>query len=112
MFKKMFLFAAIACVGFVALAQESKTAEPSDTTPASCSVKIDGMTCGGCVTGAQKALLEIPGVINAKVDLASGIGEVEYDPKLIKPSDLLIAKLPETQSIAIVETGSQQKKKE
>lgn len=39
-------------------------------------LKIEGMTCGHCVSRVQKALDAAPGVRTAKVDLESGTAEV------------------------------------
>lgn len=33
-------------------------------------LKIEGMTCGHCKSSVQKALLKVPGVTQAEVDLA------------------------------------------
>ncbi len=39
-------------------------------------LKISGMTCGGCVGGVQQALAAVPGVANVVVDLDSGTAVV------------------------------------
>lgn len=39
-------------------------------------LKVDGMTCGSCVTSVTKALKRVPGVQDVEVDLASGIARV------------------------------------
>jgi copper chaperone CopZ len=41
---------------------------------------ITGMTCDHCVAHVTRALKEVAGVTRARVDLASGEAEVEYDP--------------------------------
>ena len=33
-------------------------------------IKIEGMTCGHCKSSVEKALLKVPGVTQAEVDLA------------------------------------------
>ncbi|WP_282433969.1 CopZ family metallochaperone [Desulfosporosinus lacus] len=33
-------------------------------------LKIEGMTCGHCKSSVEKALLKVPGVTHAEVDLA------------------------------------------
>jgi copper chaperone CopZ len=43
---------------------------------------ITGMSCDHCVSHVSKALKDVDGVINARVDLTSGEAEVEYDPVL------------------------------
>jgi copper chaperone CopZ len=40
---------------------------------------ITGMSCVHCVEHVTRALKEVSGVIRARVDLASGEAEVEYD---------------------------------
>lgn len=42
-------------------------------------LKIDGMTCGGCVNSVTRVLNETAGVSNAQVDLASGTATVQFD---------------------------------
>lgn len=42
-------------------------------------LKIDGMTCGGCVSSVTRVLSETTGVSNAQVDLASGTAVVQFD---------------------------------
>jgi copper chaperone CopZ len=39
-------------------------------------LKVEGMSCNHCVGRVQNALDATPGVIEAKVDLASGTAEV------------------------------------
>ena len=51
-------------------------------------VKIKGMSCNHCVMAVTKALNEIDGVRDVKVDLAKG--EATYDE--VKPVDLDIVK--------------------
>lgn len=43
-------------------------------------LKIEGMTCQGCVRSVEKKLSGVAGVQSAKVDLAAGKASVEYDP--------------------------------
>lgn len=42
-------------------------------------LKIEGMSCAHCVSAVTKALKEIPGVADAKVEI--GAAEVTYDPE-------------------------------
>jgi copper chaperone len=37
---------------------------------------VDGMTCGSCVTHVTEALLAVPGVVSARVELDAGVAEV------------------------------------
>ncbi|HEY1458454.1 MAG TPA: heavy-metal-associated domain-containing protein [Casimicrobiaceae bacterium] len=43
-------------------------------------MKVDGMTCGGCVASVTRVVKALPGVEAARVDLASGSAEVDFDP--------------------------------
>ena len=47
-------------------------------------IKVDGMTCGGCVTSIQNALGSHAGVSSSKADLDSKIVSVEFDPGMIQ----------------------------
>ena len=46
-------------------------------------IRVEGMTCGGCVNSVQNALSQREGVHQVTADLASGIVTVEFDPALI-----------------------------
>ncbi len=39
-------------------------------------LQVAGMTCGSCVARVNRALLSVPGVQGAEVDLASGLAHV------------------------------------
>ena len=43
-------------------------------------LKISGMSCGACVNHVTKALLSVPGVQSAVVDLASQSARVTGEP--------------------------------
>jgi copper chaperone len=47
------------------------------------SLKVDGMTCGGCVKSIQNALNEQNGINTATADLDNASVEVEFDSALI-----------------------------
>ncbi len=42
-------------------------------------IKVDGMSCGGCVKNVTGALLGVDGVSKAEVSLEQGQAVVEYD---------------------------------
>jgi copper chaperone len=42
-------------------------------------LKIDGMTCAGCVRSVKKVLEEVPGVHGAEVSLERGEAVVQFD---------------------------------
>jgi P-type Cu+ transporter len=43
-------------------------------------LNIGGMTCASCVAHVEEALQEVPGVVNASVNLATEKATVEYAP--------------------------------
>lgn len=58
---------------------------------ATCKLKIGGMTCGGCAAGVTNALTAANGVKKAKVDFATLLATVEYDPKVCTVEQLVSA---------------------
>ena len=40
---------------------------------------VTGMTCGGCVSRVKQAMLDVPGVYIAEVDLAKGVARASGD---------------------------------
>lgn len=42
-------------------------------------LKVTGMTCSKCVQHVKRALLSIPGVRTAEVDLAEGLARIEHE---------------------------------
>jgi len=49
--------------------------------------RVYGMTCASCVVRVEKALAEMPGVVSANVNLASGTALVEYEGD-VSPAEL------------------------
>lgn len=47
---------------------------------ATADIKIEGMTCEGCVKSLTRALQAVPGVQKVQVLLDEGRAEVTYDP--------------------------------
>ncbi len=54
-------------------------------------LKVTGMTCGGCVNNVTLALQAISGVSNVKVSLSAGEATVQYDEKSTSPTQLELA---------------------
>ncbi len=54
-------------------------------------LRVDGMTCNGCVRTIEKKLSATPGVVGAKVSLEGGSASVEYDPGRVQPAELVAA---------------------
>jgi copper chaperone CopZ len=59
-------------------------------------LKIGGMFCASCATGAEYALKEKKGVVSASVDYDSESGKVIYDPSKISKEELIQAVKPYT----------------
>ena len=51
-------------------------------------IKVQGMTCGGCVASVKRALQRIEGVENVEVSLADAQARVQYDPARVNESQL------------------------
>jgi copper chaperone len=54
-------------------------------------LKVEGMTCGGCVKSIQNALNEQNGINDATADLDSAIVKVEFDPAVIEENAIRAA---------------------
>ncbi len=59
------------------------------------SIKIEGMTCNGCVSSVSTALKNVDGVSKVNVSLKKGIADVEFDAQKtsIKKLETTIASL-------------------
>ena len=42
-------------------------------------IKIEGMSCAGCVASTRQAIQSVTGVHRVEVDLSAGQAEVEHD---------------------------------
>ena len=51
-------------------------------------LRISGMRCAGCAARIEKALRDVRGVIDANVDLGSGLAIVRYDPGLVRVEEI------------------------
>lgn len=51
-------------------------------------LKVEGMTCGGCATSIQNALNGHDGVTSAEADVAAGTVSVEFDSAVIRQAAL------------------------
>jgi copper ion binding protein len=51
-------------------------------------LKVIGMSCGGCAGNVEKALKGVSGVTKATVNLKAGSAQVEYDPDRVTENDL------------------------
>jgi copper chaperone len=50
-----------------------------------CTVKVTGMTCGGCEAAVKMAAKQIDGVKSATASYEKGLAEVTYDPAKTTP---------------------------
>ena len=54
-------------------------------------LKIDGMTCGGCVKSLTRVLSELDGVTQADVSLEKAQAVVSFDENKVQPGALVEA---------------------
>ena len=50
-------------------------------------IKVNGMTCGGCVNSVRKAVAAVDGVSSVDVSLPNAQATVVYDAARAKPAD-------------------------
>lgn len=75
------VFALIAGAGGTAGAQTGKSPANEIVT-----LKVTGMTCGGCEAAVQYAARKVDGVKAVKASSDKGIAEVTYDPAKTSPA--------------------------
>jgi len=46
-------------------------------------LRIEGMSCGGCVRNVTETLKALPGVAGAEVSLEQACAVVQYDPAIV-----------------------------
>jgi copper chaperone len=54
-------------------------------------LKITGMSCGGCVRSVTGVLKALPGVASVDVTLEPGEARVSFDPAQVSPAQLAAA---------------------
>lgn len=52
-------------------------------------LKVEGMTCAGCVRSIEKKLSTVAGVESARVDLGTGKATIEYDDTRAQADQLI-----------------------
>jgi mercuric ion binding protein len=65
------------------LATAASAAEPKRVV-----LDVPSMNCSLCPISVKKALERVPGVLDAKADLATGRAEATYDPDRVSPETL------------------------
>ncbi len=68
-------------------------------------LRVEGMTCAGCVRRVEKVLERVPGVAEARVNLATGRATVRHDPSQA-PLEVLLAAARDAGYPARLEEGS------
>jgi len=54
-------------------------------------IKVEGMTCNGCVRSVERKLSAVAGVESARVDLGTGKATVEYDDSRAQVDQMIAA---------------------
>lgn len=54
-------------------------------------LKVEGMTCGGCEFSVKKSLLKLDGVVKATADYKKGEATVSYIKDKVTPKELVDA---------------------
>jgi len=72
-------------------ADDGPSARETTGPPAALSLTVAGMTCAACVAGVERALVAVPGVTSAAVNLLLGRAEVTFDPLRADAGVLLAA---------------------
>ena len=85
--QKLALLAATVMCAVPALAEKPATKPAGKAAVAR--LKIEGMHCQGCAGGIVNQLMKLKGVQEAKVDAKTKIGQVKYDPAVVKPVALV-----------------------
>ena len=87
------VFAILVVIGVTVLVNTgSRAATPDDAQQApeaqktaACTLKVTGMTCGGCAAAVKSAAKKVDGVKEANVSYDKGLAEVTYDPTKTNP---------------------------
>ena len=51
-------------------------------------LKVTGMTCGGCTSTVARTLKSMPGVDDVNVSLSAGEATVQYDEQVTSPDQM------------------------
>lgn len=81
------LVQAVREVGYEATALEPGQEKTEETTW----LAVQGMTCASCVRRVERSLERVPGVLEARVNLAQEGARVRFVPELVEPQALLAA---------------------
>lgn len=81
---------AVAVVSLV-LGARPVRADPAAPGVASVTLRVEGMTCPACKAAVKTAIVRLPGVRDAKVDVAKKSATVEYDASKVSPQQMVEA---------------------
>lgn len=76
------LVAGLTAVPALATARQGST---QTAATKACTLKVTGMTCGGCASAVKKAATKVQGVTDATVSYEKGEAVVTYDPARTTP---------------------------
>jgi len=85
------LAAAVKKAGYEPSLPEKSTDKMQEGTAKTLKLGVNGMTCAACSAAVERALKRKEGVSSASVNLVTRLAEVEYDPALVRPSELMAA---------------------
>ncbi|MDQ3137285.1 MAG: heavy-metal-associated domain-containing protein [Gemmatimonadota bacterium] len=72
-------------------AGDSPSHAPVANTLSQVTLRVEGMTCGGCTLATRKVLLRLPGVERADVSYERRQAVVTYDPAKVTPAQMIAA---------------------
>lgn len=75
---------ALVVAGWALTAEAQK--QDQQAQAAQVTLKVEGMTCGGCAASVKMAAKRVDGVNDANVSHEKGTAEITYDPKKTSPS--------------------------
>lgn len=75
-------------------------------------LKIKGMTCGGCVANVKRELAKVKGILSAKVTYKPQQATIQYDAKQATPKDFLWAIRKAGYNVTTSKTTTSQGKKQ
>ena len=100
---KQLIFISLATIGFMAASQvcgcgscETKAATPSELEytigdKKTVTLKITGMTCGGCANHVSMALSKVDGIISEDISYPGDKNTITYDQKKTSEKDIIAA---------------------
>ena len=105
---RMVLFATAGAGALIALSLRPQSRPPESATPVAGvsarqnalpprpeprtdTLRIEGMTCGGCVLGTRKVLTRLDGVTSADVSYERAWAIVTYDPRKVTVEQMIAA---------------------